>query len=149
MDKDFKGLVVWRASRELAGMVYRVTLSFPPQERYGLVDQMRRSSVSVASNIAEGHGRGTRRDFAHFLTYSSGSLSELETQALIASDIGYLPTENLQELTIKIQAIRNMIRNLRSHLLSNPSDGFEIREDTPPPYGDNLDSLPNDFFDLS
>lgn len=78
---------------------------------------------------------GGRRDFAHFLTYSSGSLSELETQALIASDIGYLPTENLQELSIKIQAIRNMIRNLRSHLLSSPSDGFEIRDGDDSFYG--------------
>jgi len=74
---------------ELCRTVYRLTTLFPEDERFGLVSQMRRASISVPSNVAEGQGRLARREFLHFLAFARGSLKELETQLLIARDLGY------------------------------------------------------------
>lgn len=79
-----KDLTVWQAAMGLAKVVYAVTADFPKAERYGLVSQMRCAAVSVPSNIAEGAGRGSAREFHQFLTIARGSLSELETQALLS-----------------------------------------------------------------
>jgi four helix bundle protein len=76
--------------------VYKVTKVFPDDEKYGLVTQMRRSAVSVAPNIAEGHMRTTSRDFKQFLAVARGSCAELETQAVVAHELGYLREESLE-----------------------------------------------------
>ena len=137
MDKDFKSLIVWRESKRLAVSIYFLTETFPPREKFGLVDQMRRAGVSVASNIAEGHDRTTEKEFSRFLDYSSGSLAELETQLLIATDVHFVSEIQLEKLTIQIQAIRNMLRKLKQKLAS--SDRFEIRESSDSnPYGDDI-----------
>ncbi len=82
-----KDLVVWRKSVALASKIYSATSSLPPQERHGLQAQMRRSAISVASNIAEGAGRTGRLEYIRFLNIARGSLTELETQVLITSEL--------------------------------------------------------------
>ena len=88
--RGYRDLVVWQRSMELCSATYRATATFPDEERYGLVSQMRRAAVSIPSNIAEGHGRLTTNEYRHFLGVARGSLKELETQILIARDLGYL-----------------------------------------------------------
>ncbi len=114
---DYRQLRVWQASRALAPDVYRLTQTFPSVERFGLTAQMRRSAVSIPSNIAEGAGRDGRA-FRQFLQYAAGSASELETQLDIAHELEFGP-----ELAIS-NALRdaNAIRNMLWGLISNRSD---------------------------
>jgi four helix bundle protein len=86
---SYRDLLVWKKAKALSVAVYKATENFPDRERFGLTNQMRRSAVSVPSSVAEGHGRGTRRDFANFLCVARGSLQELETQVDIAIDLGF------------------------------------------------------------
>ena len=83
-------LNAWRLSRQLVAAVYRLTQAFPKEELFGLTSQMRRAAISIPSNIAEGAARTGVREFAQFLNVARGSLSELETQLLIAGDLGYM-----------------------------------------------------------
>jgi len=85
--KSFKELIIWQRSMELAEEIYHLTDQLPKSERFGIVAQMRRSAVSIPSNIAEGKERRTRKDFMHFLHIAKGSTSELETQMLLVSRI--------------------------------------------------------------
>ncbi|HLE56431.1 MAG TPA: four helix bundle protein, partial [Rhodothermia bacterium] len=87
---SYRELEVWQKARKLATHIYRKTVRFPRSEWYGLVQQMRRAAVSVACNIAEGHGRDSSRDRTRFLRIARGSLLELETQAFIAGDLEFL-----------------------------------------------------------
>lgn len=89
MARSFHELVVWQRARELAGLLYRVTRQFPREEVYGLTGQLRRAGVSIASNIAEGSGRGTRTDYRGFLRVARGSALEVQTQLIIARDLGF------------------------------------------------------------
>jgi four helix bundle protein len=82
---SYKELIVWKKSIQLVLAIYKITEKFPKEETYGLISQMRRSAVSIPSNIAEGRFRGTRKDFLHFLRMAYGSAAELETQIEIAS----------------------------------------------------------------
>lgn len=84
---SFKDLIVWQRGMEVARAVYEITDTFPSKEQYGLVSQMRRSAVSIPSNIAEGHRRGTQKDFLQFLRIADGSAAELETQAILAEEL--------------------------------------------------------------
>lgn len=92
--KGYRSLKVWERSMELAEEVYRLTDEMPDTERYGLISQMQRSAVSIASNIAEGHSRSHTGDFLKHLSYARGSLSELETQLTLAVRVGRLPRES-------------------------------------------------------
>jgi four helix bundle protein len=83
-------LEAWKVSRELVKRIYVLTQTFPKEEMFGLISQIRRAAVSIPSNIAEGAARTGDREFAQFLNVARGSLSELETQLLIASDLGYI-----------------------------------------------------------
>jgi len=87
--ETFRNLIAWQKARLLAGGIYRATTGFPKEEQFGLVSQLRRAAVSIASNIAEGKVRGTKRDFCHFLMQARGSLYELETQIVLANDLEY------------------------------------------------------------
>ena len=99
--QSFKELIVWQKSIELVKEIYKITNSFPKSELYGLVSQMRRSAVSIPSNIAEGKKRRTSKDFMQFLRIADGSAAELETQIIISKDlypeIDFLKTESLLE----------------------------------------------------
>ena len=87
-------LDAWKISRKLVGEIYRLTQTFPKAELFGLVAQMRRASVSIPSNIAEGAARTSSREYAQFLNVARGSLSELETQVFIATDLGYISSDH-------------------------------------------------------
>jgi four helix bundle protein len=93
-----KDLVVWRKAKDLATLVYRETEIFPKPERFGLTSQIRRAAVSVASNIAEGQGHLTKREFRQFLGQARCSILELETQLAIACELGYLPEAKYQSV---------------------------------------------------
>ena len=86
----YEELVVWQKAMELVRLVYQATRRFPVDERFALTDQLRRAVVSIPSNIAEGNGRGSNKDYAHFLSIARGSLYETMTQLRIAKDLGYL-----------------------------------------------------------
>jgi four helix bundle protein len=89
MGASFKDLVVWQRAVELSTETYRLTAAFPLTEQFGLSNQLRRASVSVASNIAEGYGRTTRGEYLQFLGHARGSLCELQTQLVIANALGF------------------------------------------------------------
>jgi four helix bundle protein len=89
MAKSFRDLTVWQRAMQLARLLYQVTQQFPAVESYGLTAQLRRAGVSIASNIAEGSGRGTRSDYRSFLRMARGSALEVQTQLLLAHDLGF------------------------------------------------------------
>ena len=113
---NFRKLDTWLDGVELADTIYTLTASFPKSEVYGLSSQMQRAAVSVPSNIAEGSGKGSDRDFARFVSISLGSLFELETQIEIAYRRGYISTENYYALRPRIESLQKRIYNLREHL---------------------------------
>ncbi|MBH0177201.1 MAG: four helix bundle protein [Nitrospira sp.] len=112
-----KDLAVWKKAMELATQVYSLTSQFPKEEMYGLTSQMRRSAVSIPSNIAEGAARHSRKEFIQFLHVASGSVAELETQLLLASRIGYLPTDIILTHT---EEVRKMLLGLLRSLKQKP-----------------------------
>lgn len=93
---DYKDLIVWQKSMELARIIYRLTSRFPRDEVFGLTNQIRRVVVSIPSNIAEGFGRGSDREFIHFLRIAKGSAAEVETQILISEDLHYVSPGDAQ-----------------------------------------------------
>ena len=113
---NFRKLDTWLDGVELADTIYTLTASFPKTEIYGLSSQMQRAAVSVPSNIAEGSGKGSDRDFARFVSISLGSLFELETQIEIAYRRGYISTESYYALRPKVESLQKRIYNLRVHL---------------------------------
>jgi four helix bundle protein len=110
-----KDLLVWKEAMELAKLVYQATASFPREEMYGLTGQMRRAAVSIPSNLAEGAGRGSDREFKQFLLVARGSLSELETQVLLAQDLGYI-SGGPNEVTSRIKKLFRLIGGLMKSL---------------------------------
>lgn len=116
--RSYRDLKAWQAARVLVKSVYEATASFPPQEVYGLTGQLRRASVSVPSNIAEGYGRGSRKDYIHFLQNARGSMYEVETQIILAQDLNFLepqPGEVLLRQAEECSRILNgLIRGLEN-----------------------------------
>ena len=110
--RNFKDLEIWQRGLALATSVYSMTKAFPKEEVYGLTSQMRRASVSVPSNIAEGFNRGSNRDYSRFLYIALGSLAELETQIRIARNLKYVAAPAAEVLTTEIDEIQRMTRNL-------------------------------------
>jgi len=103
MNKPHKQLRAWQLAMEIAQIVYQTSKAFPSEEKFGLVNQMRRAAVSVASNIAEGAGRQTTKEFVQFLHIAQGSLSELDTQLELAHKIGYLTLESWQTIDAMLE----------------------------------------------
>jgi four helix bundle protein len=113
---DFKKLDAWRKSQKLVGSVYRLTSGFPAAERYGLSAQMRRAAVSVTANLAEGCGRQGDMELRRFVRISLGSLSELECELLVATDLHFLESKTCQVLRTEIRLIRRMLQRLHQAL---------------------------------
>jgi len=109
MEHNFKKLDVWKRSIDLVEFVYQLTKIFPDEEKFGLISQMRRCSVSVASNIAEGSSRQTVKHFNHFLILSLGSVFELQTQAIIVLRLQYLNNDQYVELDKQLVILRKML----------------------------------------
>ncbi|MFK7953647.1 MAG: four helix bundle protein [Ekhidna sp.] len=112
----YKELNVWKKSMDLSYLIYGLTKEFPSDERFGLVSQMRRCSVSIASNIAEGAGRNTNGEFRQFLGIAQGSAFELETQALLSERMGFISEQNSIRIVEDISSISNMIFKLKQSL---------------------------------
>lgn len=112
--RPHENLDVWKKSIEFVVAVYRATDDFPKDERFGLISQLRRASVSIPANIAEGAARKSHKEFMHFLSTSQGSASEVDTELLIASRLGYL--ENSTELRSSLDEIGRMLTGLSQHL---------------------------------
>jgi four helix bundle protein len=112
--KSHKDLDVWKKSMDIVTEIYRATKDFPREEVYGLTNQMRRCVVSIPSNIAEGAGRNSKKEFIQFLYVALGSASELETQLLIARNLAYL--KDVGQFLDQIDSIRKMLNGLINHL---------------------------------
>lgn len=117
---NFKNLKVWEKSVDLAVKVYQVTAEFPNEEKFGITSQMRRSSVSVPSNIAEGTARNTSKAVLNSLDISLGESFELETQAIIANRVGLLDQKTFKEIEADISEVQRMIHGFMQTLESNP-----------------------------
>ena len=128
--RGYRDLLVWQDSMDLVVMIYRTTAAFPKEERYSLVDQLRRAAISIPSNIAEGQGRSRTGDYLRHLSFSVGSLSELETQIEIARRLEYISGEVQKNLLDSCKAIGMMlaglIRSLRRRLAS-PNDDSRLQ----------------------
>ncbi|HEX2832188.1 MAG TPA: four helix bundle protein [Thermoanaerobaculia bacterium] len=112
---DYRELDAWANARKLAVAVYKQTAKFPVVERFGLIGQMRRAAISVASNIAEAHGRGPSGDRVQFLLMARGSMFELQTQALISGDLGYIPAEHAEAMVKASVIIGKQLSSLIRH----------------------------------
>ena len=116
--KTHKDLEVWKESIDLTNEIYSLTKTFPKYERFGLSSQMKRSAVSIASNIAEGAARGSDKEFIKFINYSIGSASELETQLLIAKNQDYISNidKTIKSICIIRKKLCGLIRFLKNRL---------------------------------
>jgi four helix bundle protein len=120
--RHYRELIVWQKAIGFVEAVYRATSDFPKSEVYGLTNQIRRAAVSIPSNIAEGQGRSTTRDFLHFLSMARGSLMEAETQITIAQRLGYVERQQeatLLEATAEIGRLLNGLSNSLNKKLDN------------------------------
>lgn len=109
---NYKKLAVWKRGIDFATQIYIVTKNFPNEELYGLTSQLRRASISISSNISEGAGRNSDKEFRQFLNISFGSCSEIETQLIISKNLGYLSQQHYLELTTEIIEIQKIIYTL-------------------------------------
>ncbi len=109
---SYKDLTVWRKSIDLILEIYKLTEKFPKSELYSLTSQMRRAAVSIASNIAEGKARGTRKDYRHFIISSFGSGAELETQIIIAKKLKFGAESDFRETDALLEEIMKMLNVL-------------------------------------
>jgi four helix bundle protein len=112
MADAFRDLIAWQKAMALVTDVYRATESFPAREIYGLTNQVRRAAVSVASNVAEGKGRLSKKEFVQFLSQARGSLLEVQTQLEIACNLGYLADETFLDLEQKAQEVGRIVNGL-------------------------------------
>jgi four helix bundle protein len=117
---NFKNIKVWQKSVDLAVKVYHITKEFPSEEKFGMTSQMRRASVSIPSNIAEGTAKSTSKSFVNSLDISLGESYELETQAIIANLVGLLDKEQFTSLESDISEVQRMINGFISTVESNP-----------------------------
>ena len=114
--RSYRDLFIWQKSMDLVTDIYQITYKFPKEEIYGLTSQIRRSAVSVPSNIAEGYGRNSTGDYKRFLQISLGSLYELQTQLEISFRLNYLPEDNFKKLQITALEIEKMMNSLISKI---------------------------------
>ncbi|MDN5202068.1 four helix bundle protein [Fulvivirgaceae bacterium BMA10] len=116
---NFRELKVWQNARTLVKQIYDISRSLPENEKYGLIQQIRRSAVSIPSNIAEGSGKMGNKEFTHFLRISLGSAYELETQLILAHDLEFITDNELNNTMDNIQEIQRMIVGLEKSLANS------------------------------
>ncbi len=116
MPESVTNLIAWQKAMDWARSVHRVTLHFPEHEERGMIAQLRRASVSVPSNIAEGRGRSTNRDYCHFLTQARGSVYEVETQLRLGADFKYLDSEEAKRLIENCNEVARLLNGLINSL---------------------------------
>ncbi|MFI5263749.1 MAG: four helix bundle protein [Candidatus Kapaibacterium sp.] len=116
--QNFRTLKVWEKAHALTLAVYKATRAFPKEEMYGLTSQIRRASSSIACNIAEGTGRGTKPDFARMIQIAIGSSAEVDYQLLLTKDLEYLPTDDYQNLHSMNEEVKRMLTGLLQKLQS-------------------------------
>jgi len=114
--RSYKDLVAWQKSMDLVTAVYRASQGFPKEEIFGLVSQIRRSAVSVPSNIAEGHARTSKKEFQYFLSNARGSLAELETQLTIAHQLAYIDETEINQLLDRLGEVGRILNGLLTAL---------------------------------
>lgn len=117
---SFRDLRIWQQGIELGREVYKITADFPKYEIFGLSNQLRRASISIPSNIAEGHIRKNTAEFKQFLYIALGSLAELETQILIANDLKFVNSKNYSTIINRIEVLGKQIRSLITKLQTKP-----------------------------
>ena len=114
--KSYRDLIVWQKSVQLTKRIYEVTGKFPRPEQFGLVAQLRRAAVSVPSNIAEGQARRRPAEFIRFISYSEGSIAEIDTQLVVSINLGFCSTGEVQDLFQSIVELQMMLSGLRRKL---------------------------------
>jgi len=114
--KDHKDLVVWQKAVSLVKSVYKMTALFPANEIYGLTSQLKRAAVSIPVNIAEGAGRGSVKEYAHFTSIAIGSASELETLIIVACELELVKEEKIKDVTVLLKEVLPMLIRLRESL---------------------------------
>jgi four helix bundle protein len=127
MEKPHKRLDVWQAAMKSTTMIYQLTNKFPEEEKFGLVSQMRRASISIPCNIAEGAARQGKKEFKNFLSMAQGSLSELDTQLELAILLGYIGTGDLPEIEDQLLRIDKMLSGLIRSLTERAKNNKEKR----------------------
>jgi four helix bundle protein len=113
---NYNNLQIWQQAMDLVEEIYKLTASFPIEEKYSLVSQMTRAAVSIPSNIAEGAGRNSDKDFAHFISIAIGSLYELNTQIVLSERLGYINQSQSQELQKKLDNLQRKSVSFKSKL---------------------------------
>ena len=116
---SFEKLEVWKLSKVLAVKIYSLTNSFPTGEKYGMISQLRRASVSVSSNIAEGSSRTSKKEQAHFYTMAYGSLIEVLNQLLISFELKWIKEADLNDVRIEIECLSRQLNSLRNYLFKS------------------------------
>jgi four helix bundle protein len=112
----YKELEVWKLSVDMVEEIYKITKNFPENEEFGITSQIRRSAISIPSNIAEGAGKNTNGDFCRYLAIASGSCNELETQLIISARLKYLKDKQHDALIFRINRVQNMLYRLQKSL---------------------------------
>lgn len=112
--RSYKELEIWKQGMQMAVKIYAITNEFPPEEKFGLVSQMRRCVVSIPSNIAEGSGRSTYKDFVHFLNMAYGSLCELETQIILAKRLNFTSNDFAESIEKLKKQTNSYIKYLKT-----------------------------------
>jgi len=115
--KNYKELEIWQKGVDLTVQVYQITRTFPPEEKFGLVSQIRRAASSIPANIAEGWGRGSTKEYVQFLRIARASLMELETHLILASRLGYIEGDRLGTLQQEVETLGKRINSLIQSLL--------------------------------
>jgi four helix bundle protein len=126
---DYTKLEVWQKSRAFAREIYEISGTFPRHELFGLTQQIRKAAVSIPSNIAEGAGRGSRRDRRNFILVARGSTFEVETQLFLAEDLDYVERSKANELRQRASQIARMLTGLIRYYASKPNDQLPVTSD--------------------
>ena len=117
--RDFKKLIVWERSHKLASVIYRLTKQVPKEELYGITSQMRRAAISIPTNIAEGSGKNTEKDFSRYLSIASGSASEVEYLLILAKELEFIDKKDFELLITEINEIKKMLNTFQIKINAN------------------------------